>query len=78
MRYILTCSATETSLLNEMLLVASLDMIFFNKRIAKALIRLRGGAGRSAPLLFVNPRRQGFSRLGPYIKSVILNKCYCI
>ena len=34
------------------LLVASLDMILCNKRITKALIRLRGAAGWSAPLLF--------------------------
>ena len=46
------CSATETSKKIESLLVASLDMILCNKRVTKALIRLRGWAGWSAPLLF--------------------------
>ena len=32
------------------------------QRITKALIRLRGCAGWSAPALFANPRRQVFSR----------------
>ena len=40
-------------------------MVLFKKRIAKALIRLRGCAGWSAPLLFANSRRQIFSRRGP-------------
>ena len=35
------------------------------KRITKALIRLRGCAGWSAPVLFANPGRQVFSRRGP-------------
>ena len=38
-------SATETSKKIEILLVASLDMILSNKRITKALIRLRECAG---------------------------------
>ena len=58
MRFKPVCSATE--------LVASLDMILFNKRITKALIKLRGCAGWSAPLLFANPRRHVFLRRGPY------------
>ena len=37
--------------------VASLDMILSKKRITKALIRLHGGAGWSAPLLFAKPRQ---------------------
>ena len=41
-------------------------MILSKKRIIKALIRLRGCAGWSAPVLFANPRRQVFSRRGPY------------
>ena len=41
-------------------------MILCNKRITKALSRLRGRAGWSAPLLFANPRRQVFSCRGPY------------
>ena len=41
-------------------------MILSNKGIIKALIRLRGCAGWSAPLLFANPQRQVFSQRGPY------------
>ena len=44
-----------------MLLVASLDVILYNKRIRKALIRLDGCAGWSAPFLFANPEDR-FSR----------------
>ena len=33
-----------------------------------ALIRLRGCAGWSAPVLLANLRRQNFSRRGPYVK----------
>ena len=40
----------------------------------KALIRLRGCAGWSAPVLFTNPWRQGFSRRGPYY-SCIYDPC---
>ena len=43
------CSATETSSKFETSLAVSLDMILSKKRIAKALIRLRGCAGWSAP-----------------------------
>ena len=46
------CSATETSLKNEISLVASLDRILSKKRKTKVLIRLRGCAGWSDPLLF--------------------------
>ena len=60
------CSATETSKKYENLLVESLDMIHSKKRLTKALIRLRRCAGWSAPVLFANPRRQVFSRQGPY------------
>ena len=59
-------SATEINQKIEILLVASLDMILSNKQTTKALIRQRGCAGWSAPLLFGNPRRQVFSRRGPY------------
>ena len=41
-------------------------MILSKKRITKALIRLHGCAGWSAPVLFANPRRQVFSHRGPY------------
>ena len=41
-------------------------MILSKKQITKALIRLQKWAGWSAPVLFANPRRQVFSRQGPY------------
>ena len=47
----------------------SLDMLLLNKRITKALSRLRKCAGWSAPLLFANLRRQFFSRRGPNINA---------
>ena len=53
------------------------------KTIVKALIRLRGCASWSAPVLFANPRRQVFSRRGPLFllsspfKSVFLFY-YCL
>ena len=59
-------SSTVTSKNIEISLEASLDMILSTKRITKALIRLRGCAGWSAPVLFATPRRPGFSRRGPY------------
>ena len=63
-------SATETSLKIEILPVASLDMILFNKQITKVLIRLRAWAGWSTPLLFANPEDR-FSRRDPYRISYI-------
>ena len=57
--------ATETSQKDEILL----DMILSNKRITKALIRLRVCAGWSAPLLFATLRRQVFLCQGPYITT---------
>ena len=59
-------SPTVTTFKIEISLVASLDMIFSDERITKALIRLRGCAGWSAPLLIVYHRRQVFSHRGPY------------
>ena len=47
---------------------------YFPKSKKKALTRLRGCAGWSAPVLFTNPRRQGFSRRGPYY-SCIYDPC---
>ena len=41
-------------------------MILIEKRIAKALIRMRGCADWSVPALFANLRSQVFSRQGPY------------
>ena len=59
-------SGTETSHEIEIAIETSLGMILSKKRITKALIRLRGCAGWSASVLFANPRRQVFSRRGPY------------
>ena len=60
-------SATETGWTMEISLVASLDIVLYKTRTTKALIRLRGCAGWSAPVLFANPRRKIFSRRGPYV-----------
>ena len=49
-------------------------MILSKKRISKALIRLRGCAGWSAPVLFATPRRQVFSRQGPLYKLSVYNE----
>ena len=58
---------SQTCLKIEISPVLSLDMILSNKRITKALIRLSGCVGWSAPLLFPSPRRQVFYGQGPYI-----------
>ena len=60
-------SVTETRLKSEISSVASLDILLSKQRITKALIRLRGCSGWSAPLLFPNPRRQVFLCRGPYL-----------
>ena len=63
-------SATETSQRIEISSIIILNIIPYHKRITKELIRLRGCAGWSAPLLFANHRRQVFSQaqltLWPY------------
>ena len=46
------CSASETSQGLEISAIASRGIILFRQRTTKALIRLRGRAGWSAPLLF--------------------------
>ena len=46
-------------------------MMLSKKLITKALIRLRGSAGCSVPVLFANPRRQGFSHQDPYISRFL-------
>ena len=51
-------------------------MILSKKRITKALIRLRGCAGWSAPVLFANSRRQVISRQGQYNVRYSRNKPY--
>ena len=45
-------------------------MILSKKRITKVLIRLRGWAGWSAPVLCANPRKQVFSHCCPYYTLV--------
>ena len=65
------CSELQTSWKSEILLVASLDVIPTNKRITKALIRLSGCAGWSAPLLFPNPEDR-FSHVEAHIVHVFL------
>ena len=47
-------------------------MVLSKKRITKAMIRLHGCTGWSAPVLFANPRRQVFSRLGPNMAILVL------
>ena len=47
-------SATETCKKIEISHMASLHLVLSKKQITKALIRLRGCAGWSAPLLFAN------------------------
>ena len=54
-RYKPDCSATDMNEKFEISLVESLDTILSNKRITKALIRLRGCEGWPAPWLFANP-----------------------
>ena len=71
-RFKLACSATETRWKIELSLVARLDMTLSNKQITKALIRLCGCAGWSAPLLFANHRRQVFSHHGPFDSGPLL------
>ena len=63
--------STETSKKIEISLIASLDMLLCSKQVTKALTRLRGCAGWCVHLLFAHPRRQVFSRQGPYYKREI-------
>ena len=67
-RFNAACSATETSLKIEILLLASLDIILSNKQITKALIRLRRCPGWSAPFSFANPKDR-FSHVKAHILS---------
>ena len=72
-------SATETRWKIEISLEASLDMILSNQRITKALIRLCGCAGWSAPLLITNHQRQVFSRRGPnHVQTVVWLLVFCV
>ena len=65
------CSGTGTRLKIEISPVASLHMILYKRRITKALIRLRGCAGWTVPLLFANPERQVFSRRCSLCNSIL-------
>ena len=55
--------------------VACLHMKYPIKRITKVLIRLRGCAGWSTPVLFANHRRQVFSQRGPNKINSHLSDC---
>ena len=65
-------SATQTSLNLEISSVARLHMILSKKKITKVLIRLRGCAGWSVPVLFASSSRQVFSHRGPIIRPQYL------
>ena len=62
-------TATETSLKIKISLVASLDMVLSQKRLTKALIRLRDAQAGLHLFFFANLRRQVFSRRGPYVNG---------
>ena len=65
-RHKTACTATETSWVLEILAIASRDIILSEQRTTKALIRLRGCAVWSAPLLFAYDIRHIFSWPGSY------------
>ena len=66
-RFKAACSATEASSNLETLDIASIHIIRFKKRTTKVLIRLRGCAVWSAPLLFTYDLRHIFIWPGPFI-----------
>ena len=57
----LACSATEARLRLEILVTHTRDNTLSRQRTTKALIRLRGCAGLSAPLMFAYDIRHVFS-----------------
>ena len=57
----LACSATEASMRLEILVTETRDITLSRQRTTKVLIRLRGCAGWSAPLLFAYDIRHVFS-----------------
>ena len=63
----LACSATEDSIRLESLVTETRGITLSRQRITKVLIRLRGCAGWSAPLLFAYDVRHVFSWLGSYL-----------
>ena len=68
-----TFSDTETRWKIKILHEASIDIFLSNKQITKALIRLRGCTGWSAPLLFAC-NMPGFPALRPIIILYMLLK----
>ena len=60
----LACSATEASMRLGILVTETRDITLSRQRTTKALIRLRGCAGWSAPLLFAYDIRHVFSWSG--------------
>ena len=57
--------------------VANSYMILSKKRIRKALIRLRGWAGWSVPVLFATkPPKTGFLTSRPICKPLVINQLY--
>ena len=65
------CSVTEASIRLEIFVTVTRDITLFRQRTTKALIRLRGCAGWSVPLLFAYVIRHVFSRLGSYFDLFI-------
>ena len=64
------CPATEASYNLETLDIASIHIILSKQRTTKVLIRLRGCAGWSAPLLFVYGIRHIFAWPGPHEQRI--------
>ena len=64
MRFKPVCSATGTRKF-KIYFVARFDMVLTKERITKVLIRLRGCAGWSVPLLFTY-LKEGFLTTGPF------------
>ena len=73
----LACSATEASKRLEILVTETRDITLSRQRTTKVLIRLRGFAGWSAPLLFAYDIRHVFSWPGSNEISWYAIKCAC-
>ena len=71
------CTATEASQSLEISAIESRDIILFKQRTTKVLIRLRGCAGWSAPLLFAYDIRHIFSWPGSYKSWLLDYTCTC-
>ena len=67
LRFKPACAATETSQNLEILDLETRDIILSKEQTTKALIRLRGCAGWSAPLLFAYGIRHIFAWPGPFV-----------